>query len=285
MRTALFLFAAIAAASAQVPSDPPPFIQITRVPNGSKSGRNYQAAHPAVDVIGLSAMTGVPETWYLEPHLNFASIEAVDHALQGVATAGPANQFGEAAESTDEFLGSPRTMIGAYVPGSGYRPGETMRALPKARYFRMSIYRVHPGEDNFISNLGTARRSIYDRVNLDRPDVIYKIISGAATGTYLVIAPLPSLASIDDGMQRLPEYAEPFSGAEVPQCLGGPRAPAFPRRSQAQLCLRRFRRRGRDLLETAEIAGVVRIVTGVRSEGWGKGVRRSVRHGLSARRK
>ena len=113
-------------------------------------------------------------------------------------------------------------MIGAYVPGSGYRPGETMRALPKARYFRMSIYRVHPGEDNFISNLGTARRSIYDRVNLDRPDVIYKIISGAATGTYLVIAPLPSLASIDDGMQRLPEYAEPFSGAEgAPNALVG----------------------------------------------------------------
>ena len=83
MRTALFLFAAIAAASAQVPSDPPPFLQITRVPNGSKSGRNYQAAHPAVDVIGLSAVTGVPETWYLEPHLNFASIEALDHALLG----------------------------------------------------------------------------------------------------------------------------------------------------------------------------------------------------------
>jgi hypothetical protein len=213
MRTALLVVVAGVTASAQGPSDPPPFIQITRVPNGSKSGRNYQAARGPVDVIGLSSVTGVPETWYLEPHLNFASIETLDRALQGAASPSAANQFGEIVE-TDEFLGSPRTMIGSYVPGSGYRPGETMRSLPKARYFRMSIYRLHPGEDNFIANLGSARRSNYDRVNLDRPDVIYRIISGAPAGTYLVIAPLPSLASIDDGMQRLSTYAEPFSGAE-----------------------------------------------------------------------
>jgi hypothetical protein len=211
MRTILLALTLAATAAAQGPSDPPPFLQITRVPNGSKSGRNYAGARAGIDVIGLSSVTGVPETWFLEPHLTFASIEALDRALQSAATPSPANQFGE---EQDELLGSPRTLIAAYVPGSGYRPGETMRALPKARYFRMSIYRTRPGQENIIGKLGDARRAIYDNVNLDRPDVIYRVISGAPVGTFLVIAPLPSLTSIDDGMQRLPSYAEPFSTAE-----------------------------------------------------------------------
>lgn len=203
MRLTLLSLAMAMIAAAQGPTDPPPFLQVTRVPNGSKSGRNYQGARSALDVIGMSSMTGIPETWYVEPHLTFASIEALDRALQGAALPAPANQFGEAQ---DELLGGPRTIIAQYEPHLGYRPGETIRALPKARYFRISIFR---GASSAIFD---ARRGAYDGANLDRPDVVYRVISGAPAGTYLVLAPLPSLGSIDDGMQRLPGYSEPFYG-------------------------------------------------------------------------
>jgi hypothetical protein len=211
MRLTLLSLVMAGIAAAQGPSEPPPFLQLTRVPNGSKSGRNYQGARAAVDVIGMSAMTGVPETWYMEPHQTFASIEALDRALQTVAPPAPANQFGEAQ---DELLGAPRTMIAQYEPRFGYRPGETIRALPKSRYLRISIYRVRPGGDSAISTLTQARRGVYDNVNLDRPDVVYRVISGAPSGTFLVLAPMPSLASVDDAMQRLPSYSEPFSSVE-----------------------------------------------------------------------
>src|ERR1035438_5577580 len=102
MRLSLFALAMAGIAAAQGPSDPPPFLQLTRVPNGSKSGRNYQAARAGVDVIGFSSMTGVPETWYMEPHPTFASIEALDRALQAVAPPAPANQFGEAQDRSEE---------------------------------------------------------------------------------------------------------------------------------------------------------------------------------------
>jgi hypothetical protein len=41
----------------------------------------YADARAAINVIGLAAMTGLPETWFLEGHFNFASLEALDTAL------------------------------------------------------------------------------------------------------------------------------------------------------------------------------------------------------------
>jgi hypothetical protein len=89
-------------AAAQSPSDPPPLLQLIRIPLGSKMARAYANAKAPVDVLGLTAMTGSPETWLIETHQTFASIEDLDRALGTALPAGPANQYGEA---TDELLG------------------------------------------------------------------------------------------------------------------------------------------------------------------------------------
>jgi hypothetical protein len=207
------------AAAAQGPSDPPPLLQIIRIPAGARAGRPYESAKSAVDVIGITSITGLPETWLIEAHQNFASIEDLDLALQAHATARPANQFGEAL-AADELPGAPRTLIAAYLPNYSYRPGEATRNLPKARYFRVSIYRVRPGTVDFMNSLQLQRRRDYDQVNLDRPELAYRVISGAPAGAYLVLAPLASLRQIDEGMLRLPSYLEPASDQTPDNALG-----------------------------------------------------------------
>jgi hypothetical protein len=206
-----FLLAALAvAAAAQTPSDPAPFLQLTRVLNGGKTARPYQRAKAAVDVIGLASMTGPPETWLVEGHLSFGSIEDLDAALHAAAPTGPANQFGES--QPDELLGAARTMVAIYQPRLSYRPGEAHRNLPKSRYFRISIYRAKPGTNDLMEAVASARRQEYEGVNLDRAELTYRVTSGAPAETYLVLAPLTSLRQIDEGMLRLPSYAEPTSG-------------------------------------------------------------------------
>ena len=48
----------------------------------------------------------------------------------------------------------------------------------------------------------------FDSINLDRPEVVYQVISGAPSGTYIFLAPLPSLRMMDNGRPFTPTYAE-----------------------------------------------------------------------------
>src|SRR5260370_41312681 len=57
------------------------------------------------------------------------------------------------------------------------------------------------------------RRGSFDSVTLDRLDIVYQVVSGAASGTFLVLAPLTSLATLDDGLARAPAYAESVAKA------------------------------------------------------------------------
>jgi hypothetical protein len=209
MRNIALVLSLAASAAAQSPSDPPPLLQLTRIPHGNRTERPYLSAKAAVDVIGLASITGMPETWLIEAHQTFASIEDLDTALRGHAAAAPANQFGE--PQSDELLGAPRTIVAAYMPGFSYRPSEAARNLPKARYFRVSIYRLKPGSSDIMDTLHTQRRQEYNAVNLDRSELAYRVISGAPASTYLVLSPLASLRQIDDGMLRLPSYMEPMA--------------------------------------------------------------------------
>jgi hypothetical protein len=218
MRTPLLALAVAISASAQNPSDPAPFLQLTRVPNGSKTVRPYQSARAAVDVVGMTSMTGLPETWLVEGHQTFASIEDLDTALRAAASTGPANEFGE--PQPDELLGAPRTIIAIYQPKFSYRPIEAKRNRSKSRYFRVSIYRAKPGSTDLMEMVAATRKRAYDDVGLDRSELAYRVISGAPAGTYLVLAPLTSLRQIDDGILHLPSYAEPVSGQDSNQYVG-----------------------------------------------------------------
>jgi hypothetical protein len=206
-----------ACAAAQGPGDPPPILQITRAPgHAGSAARPYAKAGAAVDVIGMTSVTGLLETWLVETHASFNSLEELDRKLSSGLPAGPANAYGQPVEqSQDELLGTPRTVVALYQNGWGYRPGEAVRMLPKARYLRISIYRVRPGGEGSIEQLINNRKGTYNSVNLDRPDLVYRVISGAPSGIYLIVAPLTSLKSIDDAILRMPAYVEPLAAAEA----------------------------------------------------------------------
>ena len=69
--------------------------------------RPYGEAGAAINVIGMAAITGLPETWLLEAHWSFASIEGIDRVLSAV----PARSGESSDPLLDEVLWSTRTMI------------------------------------------------------------------------------------------------------------------------------------------------------------------------------
>lgn len=206
MKTAALavLFCFLAAAQT-----PPPLLRILRMPGTDTiiSPAHYRSARAQVDVLGVRAATGLPETWNIEMHPTFASIEDLDSALGSVPM--PVTSV-----CVDEVLGSARTMIAYYRAGWGYRSEEAVRMLPRARYLHIAIYRMRPGGDDQLEKLMTVRRRKMDAVNLDRPDLVYHVVSGGQSGLYIVLAPMVSLRKLDEGVAKLPAYAEPIAAAE-----------------------------------------------------------------------
>jgi hypothetical protein len=192
----------------QTPAEPSALIRIVR--NAKQDPiRAYADARTQVNVIGISSLTGSSESWLVEAHNSFESIELTLTALN--------NGRGAEAATTADSLPLSTTTIGLYRSGLSYRPDEAIASMPKARYLNVSVYRIRSGADLEFTELMRLRRRGLDAVNMDRPEIAYQMISGAPSGTFVFLSPLATLKTLDNGISRLPVYAETMAeaGAEA----------------------------------------------------------------------
>jgi hypothetical protein len=201
-------------AAAQAPTEPPPILQLIRRPGAVNAPiRPYADARAAVDALGMVSITGLPEVWQTEMHQSFASIEDLDKAVGPVSAAG--TFYGASDASQEDALALSRTLIAFYRPNWSYRADQAIRMFPRAHYFHITIYRVRPDAENDLGEVVKLRRLSADSVNLDRPDLAYQVISGAPSGTFIFLAPLTSLRTMDEGMAETPVYAEAIAEARA----------------------------------------------------------------------
>ena len=151
----------------------------------------------------MVSITGLPEAWQIESHQSFASIEDLDKAVGAVGS------------SHEDPLAPSTTLIAFYRPGWSYRADQAIRMFPRAHYFHVTIYQVRPDAENDLGELVKLRRISADSVNLDRPDLAYQVVSGAPSGTFIFLAPLTSLKTMDDGVAETPVYAQATAAARA----------------------------------------------------------------------
>jgi hypothetical protein len=190
---------------AQVWADPPESLRVICNVQDMESNRTYADASASVNVLGMRAVSGLDEAWLLELHDSFASIEGVDQALASRAVT---HSPGGGQSAPDDLLPPARFLIASYRPGLSYRPDEATKNLPKARYLLVSIYRIRLGNEAAFADTIKLRRARIDSLNLDRPEIAYEVLTGAMSGTYVFVAPLPTLKILDDGLAKTPNYAE-----------------------------------------------------------------------------
>src|ERR1035437_9041529 len=180
----IFVFAAMlrSMAAAQNLTDPPPIVQLVRKPGtGGPSLKPYADSKAALNVIGMAAVTGQPETWLVEAHDSFASVEDLDQKISALA---PVRAFSDTSDPLqDDVLAPSRTMLTLYRPNWSYRPDQAIRMFPKARYFQVTLHRIRPGTEAEFGELLRLRRATADVINLDRPELAYQVFSRAPAGT------------------------------------------------------------------------------------------------------
>ena len=106
-RTLAFLLCALPfLAQAQGPTEPPVYLRFLRTLGRPDMPliQSYAAAQADVTVIAATSISGDPETWLLESHDSFASIEDLDQKLSIETDARPSRRTRSMASSSN---GSP----------------------------------------------------------------------------------------------------------------------------------------------------------------------------------
>src|SRR5882724_12496179 len=112
------------AALAQTAGDAPNLVKIIR--NGSI--QPYSLGNARVNVVGMMAISGLTETWLIEMHDSFGSLEDLDKALAAIAPLPlPPPSINP---SGDDILTPSRALIAVYRPGLSYRPDQAVQMLP-----------------------------------------------------------------------------------------------------------------------------------------------------------
>lgn len=207
MRLAVLAVILAAEAAGQKMTDPPPLVRVFHTPGiDSQRIQRYAAAGAPIPVIGMTALTGPAETWFVEAQNSFADIEQLDQALQSL---GFVEEAAPVVSVSDAVVPASGAWIAAYRPGLSYRPNEAVQNLPRARYFQIWFFRVRPGGEADLAASLKARRVTLDSINMDRPYLAYEVISGAPSEFYFLLAPLGRLQTLDNALAAVPTYAEP----------------------------------------------------------------------------
>ena len=185
-------------AMAQSPGDPLTLIRVIRYGDVRDPIGPYQAVGSRSIVTGMRSITGSPQTWLVEAHGTFTSLENLDSALA---------RLGVAADGT--------AYIGLYRHALSYRPDEAVKLMGQARYVQVAIYRSRPGFEIDFAEMIRMRKAALDAVNSDRPELGYQIISGSVTGTFMFLAPLSSLKTFDHSLSRWPVDAPVGPGSKA----------------------------------------------------------------------
>lgn len=211
-----FLLIAILGCLTAAAQTPPPILRLIRVPKAAGFQTLYANAGANIEVLAMRSVTGLGETWLVEQHPTFASIEDLDKALLGTAGGSdPSHWVDGSPMAQDEVLGPSRTIVAFFRDGWGYRSDDAIRMLPRARYFLVTVYRMRPDSDQDMEPLMKQRHQRLDGLNANQPDLVYHVISGASSGLYFVLAPMVSLRTMDDRLARMPLEVEPKQTASA----------------------------------------------------------------------
>ena len=139
--------------------------------------------------LGMTAESGPSEAWFLEPYDSFGAMQKEREAI----LSSPIAPELEAANVVDGDLrtGS-RTMLSVFRGDLSDRATEAMNSLPKCRFLSVTVLHIKYGHDDELTQAAAS----------DQPMLAYQVVSGGASGTYLLFSPMDSLDRLDAAPAR-----------------------------------------------------------------------------------
>jgi hypothetical protein len=204
MKNAFMILLAVLPLCAQQPPAPPAVLRIFRedIKEGKDAAHEKteaafmqaaaKAKYPA-NILTLTSMTGTSQALFLEGHDTFASIAESQTVLE-------TPEFGKLDVADAELRISARSMIATYRPDLSYAVDKIN--LPKVRYFNVETIRAKLDQGQKFVELARQVVAGAQKSGDTQPVATYQVVSGAPSGTYLLLEPMESLKSMDEGPER-----------------------------------------------------------------------------------
>jgi hypothetical protein len=212
MKTPFLVVAATLAASAAVtlaqtpaPAAPAKMIRIFREqvkPGKGPAHQKFEASWvqavtrggSKMHYLALDAVTGSPETWFIEGHDSFEALAAA--IKEDEANTAMTSQLEAMAAQESDFLTNAQAIIARYREDLSYRASPPN--LGQARF--MWVYRetVKAGYGNDYEQAGKMFVAAYEKAGIkDERWAAYQVVAGLPAGTYIYFQPLAALKEAD----------------------------------------------------------------------------------------
>jgi len=200
-RLAFLVVPALMAQSGPMP--PPPLVMFVR--EEVKPG--HGAAHAATEsawtralikgkstdhYLGMNAMTGPSEAWFLMGYASYADWEAKQNEMDK----NPAlkKEIDKISQQDGEHLSGSRSFLGAYRKDLSFGPAVE---IGKMRYFRIRTFRVKQGQGKAFEEGVKMALAAYEKSHFPASFAFFEVVAGTGSPTYLALRPMKSLAEMD----------------------------------------------------------------------------------------
>lgn len=163
-------------------------------------GQAFGQAKWPVGWLGMMAVSGPNEAWFITPYASFAALEKDRQDME--KTPALQQRLNQLEQGDAEFRANQRTLIAVFNQDLSYHPERLMPGLPKARYFNVLTVRMRPGRDLEFNQAVRGYLAALEKAKSEDSFVTYQVVSGAPGGTFLVFVALKSLAELDGARAR-----------------------------------------------------------------------------------
>jgi hypothetical protein len=185
------------------PMPPPPLVLFVR--EEVKPG--HGAAHAATEstwakilakgkstdhYLGMNALTGPSEAWFLMGYASYADWEAKQNELDK----SPAikKEIDKISQADGEHLSGTRSFLGVWRKDLSFGgPVE----IGKMRYFRIRTFRVKQGQGKAFEEGVKQALEAYTKSKFPASFAFFEVAAGTGSPTYLALRPMKSLAEMD----------------------------------------------------------------------------------------
>jgi hypothetical protein len=154
--------------------------------------RSLEAAKSPLTIVGLTALDGPNEVWFVLPYGSLADMQKSNEA--GDANPALAAVAEKYVPAESDFLTDMRSMILTYRADLSYQTG---RPISEMRYVTVQRILVRAGHNAEFVEARTAVKAAHEKAKLPDGFAIYSA-NGMPAGTFYVLAARKSLAEVDD---------------------------------------------------------------------------------------
>jgi hypothetical protein len=129
--------------------------------------------------VGMNAITGPSEAWFISSYPSFEALEKENDAMYRVV----ARQLDAADEGDAQFRTGTRVYLLELNEDLSYRMRPNVKDM---RYLTIATTRVKPGYGRAFTEMRKAVKAAHEKANVDEHWAFYEVASGAPAGTYMI---------------------------------------------------------------------------------------------------